>query len=132
MSDYAEPVHHAFGATVQRARKTYKCDECGRTIVAGERYDRATFIQERGDTAETFRACEHCMAARTWLQIVCSGWLYNAIREDLEEHWHESTSYRSLHLGRLIVGMRRHWTRRDGTLMPIPIETTEKMVPVAA
>ena len=69
------------------------------------------------------KACAHCAVARTWLSAHCGGWVTEALREELEEHWYER--YREDRLGRLIVGMRNQWQRLRGDgLMPIPAAVT--------
>jgi hypothetical protein len=119
MIDGADPLklHHS-GAV--RARIQHRCDECGRTIEPGELYDRAAGLGwEQAAHWWTWKTCWHCCAAREWLRIVCEGWLYESVREDLEEHWEESWEYRTVWLGRAILGMRRQWRRRDGGLLPV-------------
>lgn len=98
---------------VRRAAKAHRCDECGRTIERGERYEFFTGLAEE-DYWYTNHTCIHCLGAREWLRIECSGWLFEAVFEDLQEHFDEQPD---LHLGRMLVGMRRKWRRRDGSLM---------------
>lgn len=100
-----------------RANKEHRCSECGRAIVSGERYESFTGLSADWDGWFYSKTCEHCVAARRWLEVECRGWLYEAVREDLAEHFGEQPD---LALGRLIVGMRRAWRRWDGTLMPVP------------
>lgn len=67
---------------VHRARKSYRCDECRRTIQPGERYER-TFGLWAGD-AQTYIACEQCRDARVWTgtNIPCLCWTYGNILND--------------------------------------------------
>ena len=116
MIDYAEDEGGNFPAVTRTARKPHRCDECGRTIEPGEQYKIGAGIYDR--SAWHAKQCRHCVAATTWLQAECGGFLHNAVREDLEEHWSEVLP-RSLWLGRAIVGMRRRWRRRDGTLLAV-------------
>lgn len=103
----------------RRARKGHCCCECGRTIALAETYRYEAGVL--GGYFEQYRTCRHCMVAREWLIRECSGWCYEGVLLDLEEHWDESPWLRTLTLGRLIIGMRRRW-RSDGTgrLMPVP------------
>jgi hypothetical protein len=111
------------GSTTRKARKQHKCFECSRTIEAGETYTRCAGMPH-GEIPDVFKLCAHCTAAGTWLMRVCGGYLYGAIREDLEEHWDETWELHSLWLGRAILGRRRRWLRHDGTLMdPLPAYT---------
>ena len=118
MVDYAEPskVFHAIERT---ARKQHRCGECGRAIETGERYEAAQMM-DYGGYWFGCKTCQHCIAARQWLLNECDGWVYAGVYEDLREHWDENTLLRSLWLGRVIVGMRRKWRKRDGSLMPVP------------
>lgn len=115
MIDGAEP-YYPYTTKQSIARKEHVCDECGRAIAPGERYERMTGMLERQwDTAKT---CSHCIWARDWLTGECGGYCHYGVLEDLEEHW-TSELIRDLDLGRRIVGMRRKWQHRDGSLMEL-------------
>jgi hypothetical protein len=106
------------------ARKPWTCEECARTISAGEsyRYVSALFDGHWG----SYRRCAHCMAAGAWMGEVCGGYPIGMLREELTEHWHEG--YRSVPFARLIVGQKRQW--HDGR-DPIPtgvVEMATKML----
>lgn len=96
------------------ARKEHRCGECNRTIRRGERHHVGGGAME-GDWY-THRTCAHCATVREWLRAECSGWVYEAVAEDLLEHFREGMG---IWLGRAVVGMRRQWRRRDGTAMPV-------------
>lgn len=116
IADYdGEPAAFYHRDMIQRARKPHRCDECFRTIAAGESYERVGAKWE-GEVC-THRTCGHCLAARAWLDEVCGGWMHGMICEDLSEHLHD---YRSLWLGRVVYGMERKWARKDGTMMAPP------------
>lgn len=101
------------------ARKQHKCYECGRDIEAGERYYFATGVLNGDRKWITMRQCAHCVWAAAWLRSECNGFLFGCVEEDLRDHW-DGELMRGLDLGRRIVGMRRRWKRRDGSLMPVP------------
>lgn len=101
-----------------RARKEHRCGECDRTIQRGERY-RRTVQKFEGDVS-AWKMCAHCEAAASYLVEHCNGYLVGGVREDLEEHWNARVPDDRLFLGRAIVGMRRRWRRRDGSLMSPP------------
>lgn len=105
-------------STIQRANKEHKCLECQRTIAKGEHYEKSAGISD-GQYYNS-KTCAHCMVAREWLLVVCNGFLYEGVLEDLQEHWDEQWEVRSWWLGRIVQRMNRRWTRRDGTLMPVP------------
>lgn len=101
----------------RKARKQHRCVECARMIEPGETYRYASGVGEYG--IDVWHCCEHCYAASSWLVKTCGGFLWEAVGEDLKEHWDESPEYCSMWLGRAIVGMRRQWRRRDGSLMSV-------------
>lgn len=125
MIDGAEGFEMPF-AKWQTARKPHRCGECGRDIAKGERYHSGGGLME-GSWC-TFKTCEHCRAAADWLVTVCGGWVYDAVREDLHEHFREGYG---IWLGRAVVGMKRKWRRRDGALMR-PMELPADIDRIAA
>jgi hypothetical protein len=116
MADDAER-YNPFHSYEGRAVRDYHCDECGRIIAAGERYERASGVLGGYDSWDVWRTCWHCVWAREWLTAQCGGWCFTGVYEDLTEHWHEEHLMRSRDLAVRIVGMRRKWRRRDGSLM---------------
>lgn len=98
-------------AARRRARKAHRCTECQRTIGVVEQYQHEATIFD-GDF-EVHRICAHCMRVRAWLDRNCGGWLYGGLWEDISEH-------DEIRARILADGMRRKWTRRDGTLWSIP------------
>ena len=103
-----------------RARKTHRCDECGRTIEVGERY-RYCVLKYDGDIS-AHHTCRHCTDAEDWLRKACHGWVFGAVEEDLANHleygpWsadEERQAIRPSRPARLVVAMRRKWQRFDG------------------
>lgn len=106
-------VHHA---EVRTAAKDHRCGECRRTIAKGERYEHVSGLWD--DNWSTYRTCAHCLAVRSWLEVVCHAWIYEGVFEDAGEHWSEG--YRSGRFGRMLVGMRRGWRKRDGSIFDVP------------
>jgi hypothetical protein len=118
MIDYADDAPDIYRSRVQRARNSYKCEECSRDIKPGEHYHYAFMVYEkRGDH---FRSCEHCAVAIDWLMTNCGGFAHGGVWEDYEEHIIEYPDI-AASLMRLVVGRRRRWRRFDGTgLMRVP------------
>lgn len=95
-----------------RARKQYKCYECGGTIIVGEKY-RCVFTVFEGD-AGTYRTCSRCVRLRDAIREVeiaagCSasesqpslGGLYDEVSES--DGWqHYADQYARLHPGEYI------------------------------
>ena len=103
-----------FRSAQRTARKSHTCTECRRPIAAGEIYEYATGKLDEG--VRQFRTCVQCQAVREWLLKVCSGWVYEAVHEEMIEHFREGYG---VWLGRAAVGMARKWRRFDGEgLMP--------------
>jgi len=115
--DDAEPVD-VWRASYPRARKQYKCEECGRLIEIGELHGYVfTAYEGRG---WTFRTCRHCRVGQGWLSINCGGWMPGALMEEMQEHVSEYPDI-AFGLRRIIAGMKRKWTRFDRAgLMPAP------------
>jgi len=70
---------------IRKARKPYKCGECGREITKGEQYEYifATFEGRK----ENYRTCMDCLSVRK--TFFCDGWYYGGIWELLSEHLQE-------------------------------------------
>lgn len=111
-----------YRAGTRVARKEHTCFECGRKITKGESYHYATGLHPDAAGWDVFKLCPHCDAASQWLVVVCNGFLYGGIREELREHWEEEWELRSIGLGRLIHGIERRWQRTKYAtgLMEIP------------
>lgn len=110
-------------ATMRRARKPHRCGECARTIVKGERYEHFSGLDDDSDAWYTAKTCQHCLAARRWLLVACSGYIFEAVHADIGEHWSESNALRTVALGRLkLAGASgRQWQHRDGTATYTPL-----------
>ena len=114
-ADMAEVLSEAH----RTCRKPRKCNECGRMIGAGEKYS-YTAAKANGDFFQS-ACCRHCVVVREWLAKECRGWCFGESYADITEHW-TMAGYRTMRLARLIVGMRRKWTRRNGALMRVPMK----------
>lgn len=106
----------------RKARKPHRCGECNRMILTGETY---RYWQGRYDGYwSSGKMCAHCDVVTKWLDVVCSGYLFNAIQEDLEEHVVGDERYvRSAPLTRLVRWMRADWRDRAGELRPVEAVT---------
>lgn len=130
MIDGADGDYSEFHSTnTHRANKEHFCDECRRTIFAGETYERTH--QKWDGQFFTYKTCEHCVAARSWLSVTCGGWMYYGVLEDLKTHFtEESHLFGNMRLGRLVQGMRRGWRSPiSGELMKVPRPFTAMELP---
>lgn len=79
--DYDTPEF--FNESRPLAAKAHRCDECGRVIKPGERYERVTGKWD-GDVI-TNKTCVYCLMMRDILQskLQCFCWLYEDLREQI-------------------------------------------------
>lgn len=132
MVDGADGGFTKFDDKVRKARREHRCDECRRVIGVGEHYEYVSGIYDGGFVSN--KTCRHCLDAREWLSLVCGGWLYCDVLEDLQEHTHESPELVGNWLMHTIASMRRGWTR-NGVLerrRPLPQKTRESLRRVGA
>lgn len=108
MVENAEPCEFT-RKRISVARKEHKCNECRRPIAAGETYECVTGKFDLKMFVN--KTCSHCVGARSWLRRECGGFCWGAVLQDLEEHWNEEGIH-TMELGRLIVGMRRRWSKK--------------------
>lgn len=113
-------------AKVQTAAKPYTCGECSLPIAVGERYE---YLWGRWEGyADTVRTCLRCMEARRWLDVVCQGWQFHSVLDDLREHYGEG--YRDPAMARLVIlagggngngrgGYPGRWRTLTGELVPV-------------
>lgn len=118
MIDDGDPCQIYHARDVRAARKTHRCDECGREIAIGESYRHAFGVYD-GYPFDC-HTCDRCTIAQRWLVNNCGGFVHEAVREDIEEHVREYPAL-GFGLSRLVIGMRRKWVRFDrAELMPVP------------
>ena len=119
MIDTCDDYARVFTKVERTARVEHKCGECGRKIEPGERYEAFRALSATDDYWWSTKTCEHCLAAREWLTEICGGFVYHGVHEDLENHWEEDVLYRTMALGRVLVGIKYRW-RWKGRLMQVP------------
>ncbi len=118
MIDGADEPFSAYQAVTRQARKPWECSECLRTIDPGEVYERVGALWE--SRWQTYLTCRHCVRARTWLTLVCDGWLHLGVHEDLKDHLDEFPSW---WLRLAVSGMDAGWESKTGKrwpLVPLP------------
>lgn len=71
------------------ARKEHNCDECGSTILPGEKYEYVSAIWE--GKFGTSKTCPDCMAIRSALMDMdCFCWSHRSLLNDIEMQFQEA------------------------------------------
>lgn len=114
--------------STHKARKTHICTECSWTIEQGERY-RLWVVDNWGDNGfEQWKMCANCYAT---IKLGCyltgcpEAWWWDMVHDlgdeggfvgDILDHPGLTRADR-LSMLRTVVGRRRNWRHRDGSLM---------------
>ena len=116
MADYGDRPEF-WSEKSQTARKEHRCEECHRTIRAGEVYW-CGFGKQEGSTYSS-KTCSHCRVASDWLCRNCHGFLYSKVIEDFGEH-----AEANLPMLRIVVGASRKWQSftDPARLLPVPAD----------
>lgn len=86
--DYPEFVSES----IRRARKQYRCCDCGGLILPGERYEN-TAGKWDGDLL-TFRTCAACLdGPRRFFSFTCGSWTYGGMVERLYDGLCDADEY---------------------------------------
>lgn len=114
-----------FGSTKTRmARKQHECEECGRQIMPGERYDRHAGVWE--GNFFTNMACGHCARLRRMVDDLDAYYnevYYGGLGDWVSETYPETTAgdfTSDLWLARAVRDFRRHWQGNGGELLDLP------------
>ena len=108
--DYEAP---AFYSKVEySARKEHQCEECGKSIQAGERYERVTGKWD--GRMDFFKTCSRCTALRDHLKahVRCFCWAHGSLLENIRTEIDNlpAEAYGSgllFELGRMAVAIKR-------------------------
>lgn len=103
-----------YTSTHPRARTKHQCESCYRPIRVGETYHRGVGMDE--GTAWTWKECAHCEVLSQWLMRLGVIYGEDGYGPDDFGYWSPLTASDL----RLKVNWRRKWTRRDGSLVPVP------------
>ena len=114
-----------FGSTsTRRARKAHQCEECLRTILEGETYERHAGVWE--GSFFTFISCGHCAVLRSLIaDIDTEFWegAFGGVGEWFaQDLWREfvSTFEDGLRFLRLSRQFGSQWTTPNGALLAVP------------
>ena len=102
--DYDPP--RLYKASIVTARKPHRCNECGKMLGAGERYERVNAIWERDDTVTSLVTCPRCLAVREYVEAhaPCFCWRHGCVLDDARDTLNE---YAYISDGFWIGGMKR-------------------------
>ena len=96
------------------ARKSHRCDECGRTIFVGETYVYRGGIIAEGDPL-FYKACAHCEVLVRWLSDTCGGFIFTQVVDEILEH---AQDYSRDDLSELVKLARAKWANVNGLVSP--------------
>lgn len=86
-----------YDATRHKARKTYRCYECGQSIAHGDQYERAASLYDGAWIVA--RTCRHCLDARDYItaHAPCFCWMHGSMLDDakavVDEYGSESAGF---------------------------------------
>jgi hypothetical protein len=109
-SCYCENPAEVYWATRPLSRTAHRCDECGRQIQHGERYERVRAVWD--GKFQTYLTCVYCLGVRDSIEAVaqCFCWYHGNMLEDAKE-WVRDEAYRipglAMRVGRWIVEGKR-------------------------
>lgn len=83
VGDYDPP--ELYRSTKHTARKNHNCDECGKLISVGEKYEYVFGIWE--GKANVHKTCSVCLDIRR--VFFCDGWIFEGVFEELHNHIQE-------------------------------------------
>ena len=90
--DYDAPIFY-HKTDVERAREPHECEECSRTILPGESYERVRALWDRGEGPRTVYTCAWCVALREWMVAhvpcfcVLHGGLFVMVGEEMDNNY---------------------------------------------
>lgn len=111
--DYESPS--MYSASTPKAIKLHSCDECGRAIHIGERYEKVVAVWD--GSFGTYRTCQRCLNLRAYVQahVPCFCWAHGNIIEDAMEtarHWNLEAPGLLFGAYRLQVAIKRNPFKR--------------------
>lgn len=110
-------TYYPYSRTYRTARRPHLCEECGRSIQAGERYSYAAGLYDH--QWNTHKSCAHCAVGQEWLGQECGGFIHGGVWEDIEAHNDEYPALR-IPLRRVALSARRRWRWFNGQTMRVP------------
>ena len=117
--DYDHPS--VYNCEEVTARKQHTCSECGRHIEPKERYQKVFGVW--CNDPNTFKTCAHCLVGQKWLMAACGGFLHGDLEDEIYEHADSATvKQEAVYLFRILIGMRRKWTKlHSNKMLKVPV-----------
>jgi hypothetical protein len=80
-----------YNSKIRKARKQYKCEECGFHINPGDKYEHVA--GKWGHGVDTIRTCYHCVEARREAMSItgCGCFIHGRLWEDITDALNEMT-----------------------------------------
>lgn len=106
----------------RRARVAHTCEACGRSITAGEEYQRGSGFD--GGTAWSWKVCAHCnVLLGMYPEVFNHDGEYD---RDTFNEWATGGGYRDATEVRHAASWCMRWRTQRGTLLPIPARPNEE------
>ena len=74
-----------YSAAIRKARKEHECEECGRAIARGEKYEYVSGMWE--DYIDTYKTCLGCVELKKLVKqfVPCFCWHHRTLHDDAKE-----------------------------------------------
>lgn len=114
--DYDAPEYYRL-RLVKAARKQHRCEECGRAILPGERYENVHGKWE--GAVSTLKTCANCLDIRQFVanSVPCFCWAHGNMLDEARDaiqdaYWRAGDEVKGLFMGygRLVIAGRRKRT----------------------
>lgn len=99
-----------YSATMRKARKEHRCEECGSVIKPGQQYEHAAMGYE--GTACAYKTCQHCLEVRRFVKsfVPCFCWAHGNLLADAQDtargYAHEADGLLFGTLRRIVIARR--------------------------
>ncbi len=127
--DYGD-APSVYCATTHKARVRHSCYECGKSIIPGEKYERAAMLYE--GMWDTNKTCVRCLDVRQYIMdhAPCFCWMHGSMLDDakkvISEYGHVSAGFYIGAMKRVLRATRRLAAPAGGDRPPIERTSHER------
>lgn len=116
--DYDPPAFY-HRTIINKARRQHRCEECGKSILAGESYERVRALWPELGAPYTMKTCERCLELRNWalVSVPCFCWSHGGLLDEVREMVRE--------VSHLVPGMFMEYGRRMVAINRAPRRDTQ-------